>query len=505
VAQRWPNGWQGSLEQSLQPRYQENEKREKVMSTTPSRLASVLARQALSVPDQLDQLLLVVGRRAWVALLALTLLLGTAVAWACLARIPETVQGAGILVVPSGVRPLQALYEGQVIKVKVRAGQKVDAEEELAEVNIPSLILQKEQAETRLKELCDDDKRQLGLEEMRSEQEKKLKADQIEVLDQTIGEAKEILLRLVEQADRLLRAQREQTDKSRKEVVGLRDTLTEKVASGRRLVEQRLFPAERLLDMDARLLDSSLSLATLDMRRAEADLKEVEYTQVNAQQRARIADLRIQRLHVDTNATQVQQEIARARANRLVLRQEQEDRLRSVQGMLLKYGVLRSPQAGRVTEILLQPGQALQPGARIGTLQLEDAVPLTHLAYFPVASGKRIQPGMSVRATPTTVQRQRYGSIIGTVRRVSPFPITQEAAAKMLGNPEVVSGLLPRGGVIEVEVELQTAATPSGYRWTSAGSPEPVTAGTTTLTRVIVEERVPITYLLPVLRKLWEG
>jgi HlyD family secretion protein len=475
------------------------------MSSTPSRLASVLERQALSAPDQLDQLFVVVGRRAWIALLALTLLLSTALTWSCLVKIPETVQGAGILVVPRGVRQLQAVYEGQVVEVKVRVGEQVKAGDPLAVVNLPSLQLQEEQAQTRLEELRRDDGRQQQLETMRMEQENRLKQNQTKVLDQTIREAEELLTRLTEQAERLLRVQRDQTEKSRKEVVVLRDNLTQKVASSSRLVEQRLLPAERLLDVESRLLESSLSLANLDMRRAEIDLKEVDYTQVNAQQRSRIADLRIQRLGLDTHFTQVEQEIAQARVNRLVLRQEQEDRLARVKGMLLQYGVLRSPQAGRVTEILLQPGQALQSGTRIGTLELEAGVPLTHLAYFPVASGKRIRPGLSVRVTPTTVQRQRYGSMYGKVIRVSPFPITHEAAANMLGNPDVVSGLLPSGGVIEVEVELEPAETPSGYRWTSAGSNEPVTAGTTTLTRVIVEERAPITYLLPVLRSLWEG
>src|SRR4051794_8443694 len=103
---------------------------------TTGRLAAVLARQALSTPDQLDQLFVVVGRRGWVALLAITVLLSSALLWACLAKIPETVQGAGLLVGPLGARPLQASYEGQVVEVKVRPGQQVKAGEVLALVNL---------------------------------------------------------------------------------------------------------------------------------------------------------------------------------------------------------------------------------------------------------------------------------------------------------------------------------------------------------------------------------
>jgi HlyD family secretion protein len=473
---------------------------------TTGRLAAVLARQALSTPDQLDQLFVVVGRRGWVALLAITVLLTSALLWACLAKIPETVQGAGLLVGPLGARPLQASYEGQVIEVKVHPGDHVEAEQELAVVNLPDLNLQLRQADRRLDELAEEDTRQQALETLRTDQEKTLRESQIVILDKSIKEAEELLTRLEDQTRRLIESQREKTAKSRKESTALRESLVEKMASSRRLAEQRLLSGERLLEMESRLLESSLSMANLDMRLAEIDLKEVENAQAIALQRNRLTDLKVQRLQLDTRGTQVKQEIAQARATRLVLRQEQQDRLRRLKGMIKEFGVVRSPQAGRVTELLLQLGQTIQSGARIGTLELESgAVPLTHLAYFPVAAGKRIRLGDEVRVTPTTVQRERYGSMKGTVRRVSSFPITRDAAATMLGNPELVTGLLPAGGVIEVEVELEPAATASGYRWTSAGPPRPVTAGTTAVTRVKVEERAPITYLLPVLRSLWQG
>jgi HlyD family secretion protein len=466
----------------------------------------VLARQTMSTPDKLDQLFVVVGRRGWVALVALTVLVGAALLWACLAHIPETVQGAGILLEPGGVRPLQAPYEGQVTKVLVQPGADVYENQTLGLVNLPDLQLQLQQAETRLQELLRDNEKQTGLENRRAEQEESLRKDQTAVLQKAIKEAEEILQKLENQTAVLIKAQKEKTTASRKEAAALKSQLADKVASSRRLVEQNLLPGERLLEAESRLLESSLSLANLDVRLAENDLKEVENNQAIAQHKARLADLRIQLLQVDVKGTQVKQEIAQARANRLVLRQEQEDRKRRVEGLLEKYRELRSPAKGRVTELLLQPGQVLQAGARIGTLQVgESAGPFRHFAYFPVAAGKRIKIDDEVRLTPTTVQRQRYGSIIGKVKSVSPFPLSREAAAKMLGNPELISGIVPAEGVIEVEVVLEQADTPTGYKWTSAGPPQPITAGTTTVTRVTVERRRPITYLLPALRKLWEG
>jgi HlyD family secretion protein len=112
---------------------------------------------------------------------------------------------------------------------------------------------------------------------------------------------------------------------------------------------------------------------------------------------------------------------------------------------------------------------------------------------------------MQALVTPSTVQRERFGSIVGTVTRVAAFPTTQEAAASAVGSPELVHALAQAGGVIEVEVEPQRADTPSGFRWTSAGAPVRFSAGTSASVRVTVEERAPVTYAVPLLRGLIEG
>ena len=44
--------------------------------------------------------------------------------------------------------------------------------------------------------------------------------------------------------------------------------------------------------------------------------------------------------------------------------------------------------------------------------------------------------------------------------------------------------------------------TPSGYQWSSSTGPTlPMTAGTTTTGRVVLEQRAPLTYLWPILRE----
>ena len=65
------------------------------------------------------------------------------------------------------------------------------------------------------------------------------------------------------------------------------------------------------------------------------------------------------------------------------------------------------------------------------------------VTFFAVQDGKKIEQRMKdltakgkaveVQVTPTTVKRERFGGIKGTVTDVSAFPITKEGAAVSVG------------------------------------------------------------------------
>jgi HlyD family secretion protein len=168
-------------------------------------------------------------------------------------------------------------------------------------------------------------------------------------------------------------------------------------------------------------------------------------------------------------------------------------------------GNIRSQYSGRVAEVMAAAGQVMPAGGRLLTLEAEDAgVGLLSISYFPVRDGKRIHPGMRLQVTPDTVQRERFGGILGTVSSVSPVAVTKEGATSTIGNGELVQNLMPEGGYIEVRAMLEPdLSTASGYRWSSSRGPDmKVTAGLTHSTRVTIEGRAPVTYLLPILREL---
>ncbi len=133
--------------------------------------------------------------------------------------------------------------------------------------------------------------------------------------------------------------------------------------------------------------------------------------------------------------------------------------------------------------------------------QKDSSSPLVSLAYFTIGDGKRIQPGMKITITPDTVKREQYGGILGNVTAVSPFPVTKQSAANLIGNPEVAETLISQTGPLQVTAQLKLdPSTFSGYEWSSAkGSPhQKMSSGTTTTVRVILEEKAPIWFVFPI-------
>ena len=81
--------------------------------------------------------------------------------------------------------------------------------------------------------------------------------------------------------------------------------------------------------------------------------------------------------------------------------------------------------------------------------------------------------------------------------------MTREGAAAVVGNAEIIEGLASdKSSLIQVSSKLTLDPnTVSGYKWSSSKGPETqISSGTTTVVRVKVEERAPITFVLPILR-----
>lgn len=158
---------------------------------------------------------------------------------------------------------------------------------------------------------------------------------------------------------------------------------------------------------------------------------------------------------------------------------------------------VEAPEDGTIVEMLAYPSDVLEAGALVASLQPADE-DLRVYAFVPVSSSQPIKAGMPVQISVTTVPSEEFGLLLGTVSRVGTHPVTRAGVQALLNNEEITGLIVTGAPVFQIEVTLDEADTPTGYRWTSGdGPPEELAAGTLVNSSVITAEQAPITLLFP--------
>jgi HlyD family secretion protein len=167
-------------------------------------------------------------------------------------------------------------------------------------------------------------------------------------------------------------------------------------------------------------------------------------------------------------------------------------------------GVVRSPCAGQVTEIIMDPGERVAPGLPI--MRVEDASAPAVVYLFVPSMGRWLEPGKRVEVEPSGFPREEFGAMIGTIRAVSPTPQSPESVEEVVRNRLLSERLAGVGDTYKVEVVPEPdPRTYSHFRWTNGKGP-PVHFGQGTLVngRIKLRQRRPIQEVIPALKK-WLG
>lgn len=162
-----------------------------------------------------------------------------------------------------------------------------------------------------------------------------------------------------------------------------------------------------------------------------------------------------------------------------------------------------SPDRGRVMQILAETGTFVNTGAPIVSLEPTDMT-MQVIAYIPLIDAKKIQPGMKAQVSPSTIKKEDFGSILGTVTAVAEFPSTAQSLRGILVNDELIKTIANIEGPVEVRIDLgRDPNAPSGYKWTSSGGPSmQISSGTVGSVMVITSDQMPISMILPWLKSL---
>jgi HlyD family secretion protein len=405
------------------------------------------AIERLSTPERLDTLMQVTTPRAWLALAATGMILLAAVFWGFFGRVSDTVQGTGIVLHEGGIYGIQALGTGVVEETSVNPGDTVARDQLVARIAQPALVQ--------------------DLEELRN---------QLQTLQETRNQASA----LVDESTRLrLESISHQRVQSDARLSAAREELT--------FLESRVREDKEALDLGL--------ITAADYQNTLQQLAEARQAVAGAQ--AQVSDLESQ---IPTLQNQSLQAILNYDDRIAQLR----DRIASTQEELEMAGRVRSPYSGRVIEVLVDDGETVTAGSQVVLVELPDR-PLRAMVFVP-PEGKRIQPGMTARLSPSGFSPEEFGFMLGSVDEVSELPASPALINRYLRNQSLVQDFTSRGNTYVVHITMETdSATFSGFKWTSRSGPQVQIGSGTLLTGFVsVQDHRPITLVIPALRR-WLG
>lgn len=403
------------------------------------------ALDRLATPEQLDRALVVTTPRSWLAVCALAAILAGVVSWAFLGEVPTYVKAQGILLHRSGtVVDAVASGAGTVTRILPAAGDVVETGDVVAE------IANREVAERHQSSMSLVSERATSLEEIRA-----AAAAEDALIEEN-------LVRQRERLTRLERTNRDAVEVARERLENHRQLFEERVVT--RMTVER---SQQALDLAQRELFGTLG------RRDALESQEL--------QRRHQRDVRIS---------------------------EAEARLRAAQRQVAELGVavgtnqVQAPAPGRVTEIKTQIGAVLRAGQPVLAITSGEG-DLGVLMYVPPADGRKVEAGMDALVSPSTVRREEYGSVKGTVENISEFPASLAGMVAVLQNRNLAQTFSedgpPYAGRVVLERDPSTA---SGFAWTSPKAVgEVLSNGTLASVEVKTNSQAPITLVVPLLRE----
>jgi HlyD family secretion protein len=459
-------------------------------------------------PDQLDQLMQVVKPKNWIPAATVGGLTIAALIWSFVGRIPMTVAGQGVLVSPQRVVELQSPVSGQLDLLQVKDGQEVRQGQVIAAIKPLELQEQLKQLHAKRQQLTNQASNTEAVQQQRTTTERQAIATTRASLLQRLETVQALSPTLRTQSLTTIEQQRQSLQQRLQDAEAMLPTLKDRWQRRARLAN------EGALEQDALLVAQREYRQELQtVQELEAQLRQLQVNATEAQQRYiqsqnAIGETQAQLEELATRSQRLDQENLQASNTRRNEVAEVDRAIAQLKQQIAEKSLIRSPQTGTILDMSGVLGQVVTAGTRLGTLQTgsSESVVLSGITYFEVKDGKQIKPGMLVQITPDTVKRERFGGIVGRVKSVSPYPMTSSRAAAKLGNPELAETLTGKTAKVEVVVELRPEpGNVSGYQWSSSKGPSSkLTPGTTSSVRVMIEERAPITFLLPFLRE-WSG
>ncbi len=404
--------------------------------------------ERLSSPEQLDQLMKVTDTKGWLILLALGVVLVTAVVWGFTGSIPQSVSGTGILVKSGGVFEVISLSSGRITDIAVSVGDEVTEGQVVARMAQPELSDQLRELKAVLATLRHQHAEIVAFGGKDVALQTRLLSQQRATIEQSIAAA-------------------EQSVRWYQEKIGIQE----------KLVQEGLLTRQTLLNTRQQLDDARQRISDGKSQLSQIAVKELEL------RNRRLEEERGSQIKIDQQERAIIELTSDVQSNTEIVAQ----------------------QTGRILEILTEQGNVVSKGEAILTLDMlgRTVKDLEAIIFVPSIYGKQIKVGMPALIAPSTVKQEEYGLMLARVTYVSDFPATTRGMRRVLKNDKLVAGLAGADAPYEVHADLLIDSnTVSKYKWSSSqGPPLRIQSGTLATAQITVASRRPAEMVLPLIRE----
>ena len=267
----------------------------------------------LQSPEELDQLLVVVNRRAWLILGTLAFVCFASVVWAVVGRIPVRVDGIGVLVNPGNVRGIQSPASGQVTAIAMRVGSNVSAGAVLATLDQPEIRKELDQLKTKRETTLVFQKSAAELDVKRRELELQSFEKQRSFIAAEVEKSTALSVRVIEKESSFSAEQKKNIEKTKKLTTLLNVTLQKQLNTIQSLRAEGLSTQDLVVGAESNMADSEIRLANLEVQQKELEMGELQRERAQINNENRLADLALDLMKLDISVQRLQQELEQPR------------------------------------------------------------------------------------------------------------------------------------------------------------------------------------------------
>ncbi|MBO7048343.1 MAG: NHLP bacteriocin system secretion protein [Spirochaetia bacterium] len=402
----------------------------------------------VSSPEQLDQTITVINHHGWVSLVALGVLLVAAIIWGIFGRIPEKVNGAGLLINSSDLMSVTYSYGGTIKNVFLESGMEVQKGQIIARIEREDLLESIQVANLKL-----------------------------EILQQTYDTSTPLITRQADMTDEMLAKSEKDFQTQIVNVSNQLDTAKRKEKTMKELFDDGLITEMEYLETRKEVLSMEMQKQSAEQQLLNAGVNRVKTS----------SDLKQEKMNLQHQIDEAKKQLEIAQRNYQIATK------------------IISPVAGKIYEVSVARGSYVAPGSTVAIVEpyLTDGETLRAVMYFPVKDGKRVKRGMNIAVIPTTTKQEEYGFIQGIVTSVSDFPVSPQYLQTVMQNPVLAQSFTAESSPIEVRISMvPDPTTETGFKWSSSRGPnDTLTPGISTTGFVIVRSQRPIEMIVPLIKK----